>query len=96
MTATFANSEHTGVALIFSRDAARALLAMPKKDRVRLEERLEAIVAAPAGRHPNVEAMQGKPTGRFRVRQGDWRAVFRIDGTDVLVDRVGNRGEVYR
>jgi hypothetical protein len=40
--------------------------------------------------------VQGKPAGRFRVRQGDWRAVFRIDGTDVLVDRVGTRGEVYR
>jgi mRNA-degrading endonuclease RelE of RelBE toxin-antitoxin system len=95
LTTVFASSEHSCLALIFSRDAARALLAMPKKDRARLEERLEAIAAAPAG-HPNVEAMQGKPAGRCRVRQGDSRAVFRIDGTDVLVDRVGKRGEVYR
>ena len=57
-----------------------------------------------AGRRPEpldavageVEAMQGKHPGRFRIRQGDWRAVFRMDGGDVLVDRVGNRGEVYR
>ena len=89
-------SEHAGVALIFSRDAARSLLTMPKKDRARSEEGLEAIAAAPAGRPPNVEAMQGRPAGRFRVRQGDWRAVFRTDGVDVLVDRVGKRGEVYR
>ena len=84
------------MALIFSRDAVRALLAMPKRDAERLREKLEAIAAAPTERHPGVEAMQGKPPGRFRVRQGDWRAVFRIDGGEVLVDRVGNRGEVYR
>ena len=96
MTPLFAVGEHTVVALIFSRSAARTLLAMPKKDRSRLEEGLEAVAAAPAGRHPNVEAMQGKPAGRFRVRQVDWRAIFRIDGADVLVDRVGKREEVYR
>ena len=69
---------------------------MPKKDRARLERRLEAVAAAPAGRRLNAEAMQGKPAGRFRVRQGDWRTVFRTDGLDVLVDRVGKRGEIYR
>ncbi len=90
-------SEHvSGVALIFSRDASRSLLAMPKKDAERLRDKLEAIATAPTERHAGVEAMQGKPPGRFRIRQGDWRAVFRIDGGEVLVDRVGNRGEVYR
>ncbi len=84
------------MALIFSRDSVRALLAMPKKDAERLRERLDAIAAAPADRHPAVEVMQGKPVGRFRVRQGDWRAVFRIDGADVVVERIGNRKEVYR
>lgn len=92
-----ANGEHTiGIALTFSRDASRALLAMPEKDAERLWEKLEAIAAVPTRRHPGVEAMQGKHPGRFRIRQGDWRAVFRMDGGDVLVDRVGNRGEVYR
>ena len=84
------------MALVFSRDTTRSLLGMPKKDAERLRDRLEAIAAAPTGRHPAVEAMQGKPAGRFRVRQGDWRAVFRIDGADVLVERIGNRREVYR
>jgi mRNA-degrading endonuclease RelE of RelBE toxin-antitoxin system len=39
--------------------------------------------------------MQGAPAGRFRVRQGDWRAVFRIDADDVIVDVIGHRKEVY-
>jgi mRNA-degrading endonuclease RelE of RelBE toxin-antitoxin system len=83
------------VALIFSRDATKALRAMPARERGQLLDRLKAIAAAPAERHPGVIAMQGAPAGRFRVRQGDWRAVFRVDGADVLVIRIGHRSEVY-
>ena len=68
---------------------------MPARERGQMLERLEAIAAAPAGRHPGVTAMQGAPPGRFRVRQGDWRAVFRVEGGDVVVIRVGHRSEVY-
>jgi hypothetical protein len=39
--------------------------------------------------------MQGEPTGRLRVRQGDWRAVFRVVDGDVVVLAVGHRREVY-
>ena len=56
---------------------------------------LEAIAAGPADRHPGVAAMQGAPAGRFRVHQGDRRAVFRVEGGDILVLRVGHRTEVH-
>lgn len=84
------------MALILPRDAIKALAAMPKKERAQLRERLAAIAADPAGRHPSVEAMRGRPPGRFRVRQGEWRAVFSFDGNDVVVERIGNRRSVYR
>ena len=96
MTAVFALGERALVALILPRDAIKALAAMPKKERTQLRGKLVAIAAEPAGRHPGVEAMQGKPAGRFRVRQGDWRAIFSFDGADVVVERIGNRREVYR
>jgi mRNA-degrading endonuclease RelE of RelBE toxin-antitoxin system len=34
--------------------------------------------------------------GLFRVRQGDWRAVYAVEDGDVVVDRVAHRREVYR
>lgn len=68
---------------------------MPKADARRLRDRLEAIAAAPATQHPNVRPLVGYP-GSFRLRQGDWRAVFSIEGDDVVVDRVAHRREVYR
>ena len=83
------------MALLLSPASVRALLAMPKREREQLRARLDAIAAAPGEPHPGVIAMQGQPRGRYRVRQGDWRAIFRIDGEDVLVLRIGHRREVY-
>lgn len=81
--------------LLLSPSAIKALMSMPKREREQLKQRLDAIAAAPTENHPSVIAMQGKPSGRFRVRQGDWRAVFRVDGGDVVVDRIGHRREIY-
>jgi len=33
--------------------------------------------------------------GTFRIRTGDWRVVFRIDGDEVLVERIAHRRDVY-
>lgn len=92
---SFAISESAAVPLIFSPVATKALLAMPKRERDQLRARLVAITAAPADRHPSVTAMQGAPPGRLRVRQGDWRAVFRVIDGDVVVLDIGHRSEVY-
>jgi len=35
-------------------------------------------------------------TGAYRLRQGQWRAVFSIEDGDVILDRVAHRREVYR
>ena len=81
--------------LLLSPVAVKALLAMPRREREQLKARLDAIAAEPAGQPPSVTALQGEPRGRLRVRQGDYRAVFRIDGADVVVDRIAHRREVY-
>ncbi len=71
------------------------LAAMPGKEARRLLGRLERIAADPSARHPGVVALAGEP-GSFRVRQGNWRAVFSIEEGDVIVDRIAHRREVYR
>ena len=66
-----------------------------KADARRLLDRLERIADAPEKRHANVLPLVGEP-GAFRVRQGNWRAVFSIEQGDVIVDRVAHRREVYQ
>jgi mRNA-degrading endonuclease RelE of RelBE toxin-antitoxin system len=72
----------------------KQLEAMPQAERTRLLERLKMIAAAPKAHHPNVLPLVGR-SGVFRVRQEDWRALFRIEDTDVVVIRVAHRREVY-
>jgi mRNA interferase RelE/StbE len=39
--------------------------------------------------------MRGALAGHYRIRTGDWRILFRVAGSDVVVVRVGHRSEVY-
>ena len=68
---------------------------MPKAEARRLLERLEKAADEPDKLHPNVVPLVGE-TGVFRLRQGNWRAVFSIEEGDVIVDRIAHRREVYR
>lgn len=34
--------------------------------------------------------------GGYRLRVGDWRVIFDIEGNDIIVLRVGHRREIYR
>jgi mRNA interferase RelE/StbE len=68
---------------------------MPKADARRLRDRLDAIATAPDRQHPGVLPLVGM-SGSYRVRQGNWRAVFSIEDGDVIVDLVAHRREVYR
>jgi mRNA-degrading endonuclease RelE of RelBE toxin-antitoxin system len=83
------------VTLIMPSRVFKQLAALPKADARRLLERLEGIALAPEALHLGVTALVGE-TATYRVRHGDWRAVFRIADGDVIVDRVAHRREVYR
>jgi len=83
------------MALLIPPRVFQQLAAMPKAEARRLLDRLEKIAAAPEKLHPNVVPLVGEP-GVFRVRQGNWRAVFSIEEGEVTVDRVAHRREVYR
>jgi mRNA interferase RelE/StbE len=69
--------------------------AVPKADQAWIIEALEQVAQNPTVRTPFVTEMVGEP-GVWRLRKGDWRAIFVIEGTDVVVTRVGDRREIYR
>jgi ParE-like toxin of type II ParDE toxin-antitoxin system len=60
----------------------------------RLEGASGARCPRPPGRPPGRRAVNG---GGYRVRQGDWRAIYDISSSgNVEVIKVGHRWEVYR
>lgn len=83
--------------LIVSPAALKQLQALPRRDRDALLARVAAFAADPFAVHPWALPMQGAPN-RARLRHGDWRAVVLIvrENDTVILERAGNRKEVYR
>jgi len=82
--------------LLFSPAAARALARMPRKEGAALLAKLRQVADDPMGKHPWARRLTNQPG--FRLRQGDWRAVYRLDpeAGEMIVDRIARRDEVYR
>ena len=83
--------------LILEKKASKGLDRMSEKAAESLSERLRVIADNPHARHANVERMAGS-ANTFRLRQGDWRAVYRLDfeRKRMVVIRIDVRGSVYR
>ncbi len=83
--------------LVLEKDARKGLDRMPAKAAAALLDRLEAIAAAPFDKHSNVKPLVGEKDA-FRLRQGDWRAVYRIErkADEMRVVLIDVRGSVYR
>jgi len=78
-------------AVAYTRTAIKALKKMPGKDRNAIMAKMDNYAA---GGTEDVVALKGSDL--FRLRHGDWRAVFEQDGTVIAVLNVAKRGEVYR
>lgn len=80
---------------IFFRDSARKELAViPKPDLGRIMERIAGLADNP--RPAGCEKLSGQE--RYRVRQGNYRIVYSVQDTELVVwvVKVGHRREVYR
>lgn len=42
------------------------------------------------------EKLTNPEIGTYRFRTGDYRIIFDIEGTDIVILRVGHRKEIYR
>ncbi len=76
------------------KSAADELGRIPKKDLVRLIERLRSFANEP--RPQGCEKLSA--LDRYRIRQGDYRVVYAIDDREKTVDivKIGHRGDVYK
>ena len=80
------------LSVTYTRRALKDLKAVPNSDRQRLIGGLQDYVT---GTGRDVTPIKGAP-GCFRLRRGDWRALFEIKADVITVYRVGHRREVYR
>ena len=79
--------------------AEKALLKLGKKDRaimVRLDRALLSLSDNPTP--PNSKHLVGEVANLYRLRVGNYRIIYQVDGGKliVLVVHVGHRKDVYR
>jgi mRNA interferase RelE/StbE len=84
--------------LVIEKTALRRLNEMPPKSRETLRRQLDAIAADPFNRELNDGPFKTGGKNCFKVRQGEWRAIYEIDrrAQEVRVQVVDVRGRVYR
>lgn len=59
---------------------------MPTRKRI-----VSAINQLPSG---DVKALQGR--NGYRLRVGDFRIIFDIDGNILYIEKIANRGQIYK
>lgn len=81
--------------IVFSKDARHQLRRVRTNDAKRIIEKIDLIAINPFASNPNASALKG---GGFRLRIGDWRVLYEIDGTANLLQVVAvlPRGRAYR
>lgn len=80
--------------VIYSKHVLKAFHQMPAVDVRRIQSKLLQYAADPASMANNVKRLQG--LDYYRLRVGNWRAIFREDGLVVDVIKVARRDTVYQ
>ena len=79
--------------VLLTRRALNDLDALQKQDRVRIIKKLKEYSTAPLKYALKLE----KPKmGTYRLRVGDYRIIFDIDGENMVILRIGLRKSIYR
>lgn len=79
----------------FTKQALKALIALPANKRTLVKSKIEALAANPTEAQ-NVKKLVGRPG--YRLRIGDWRVIYTVDSGRlvVLVLDIGSRGGIYK
>ena len=75
------------------RAALKSLMRLPANIGDLIENKIEQLANDPDSLKNNVTRLVGTREARLRV--GDWRVIFRIDGDMLLVVKIAPRGGAY-
>ena len=76
-----------------TREAAEGLEDLPLVIHSRVLTLLERLAKWPAV--SGAKSLTGPLAGRYRLRTGDYRVQFRLEGQAVIVEKIGHRDRLY-
>jgi mRNA interferase RelE/StbE len=84
--------------VLISQMAKRQLEALPSKERRRMVKALLVLGEDPLRPRPgaDIKKLEGTNPPKYRLRLGDWRAVYLVESGEVRIIEVFRRGRGYR
>jgi mRNA interferase RelE/StbE len=75
----------------FSQQALDTLAELPGRHAAQITRKIERLQFGLAG---DVKALHNAEHG-FRLRMGDYRVLFDVLGDQIMIQKIGNRREIY-
>jgi mRNA interferase RelE/StbE len=75
----------------YAETALENLRSLPKRDAGQI---LRKVLRLEHGLHGNIKQLQNADAG-FLLRMGDYRVLFDVIGDRIVIQKVGNRKDVY-
>jgi mRNA-degrading endonuclease RelE of RelBE toxin-antitoxin system len=79
--------------VFLSAEARSQFDALPRRIQARTVNLFERLEAWP--NVSGVRALRGQLAGSYRLRTGDYRLQFRVQGERVIVEKIGHRDRFY-
>ena len=85
----------TSYRIVLHREAVREIRRLPGDVKSRIKDAVDGLAAAPVP--PGARRIRGR-VGAYRLRVGDYRVVYEVHATEIVVYvvGVGHRRDVYR
>jgi mRNA interferase RelE/StbE len=84
---------HIMVRVTLDAEAAEEFLDLPTRIKDRVSKLLARLEKRRAVR--GAKPLTGQLAGRFRMRTGDYRLLFRVAKDEIIVERIGHRDRIY-
>jgi mRNA interferase RelE/StbE len=75
----------------YATSALESLRSIPKRE---ADQILRKVLRLQYGLHGNIKRLQNADIA-FRLRMGDYRILFDVIGDRIVIQKVGNRKEIY-
>ena len=82
--------------LIVPQAVRSQLIRLPKNLRLRLLQRIKMLEDNPLPYGNTIKRLQGTTEPLYRLRVGDYRVIFHLEGTRVRVEQVVHRRDLDR
>ena len=80
--------------LVYTKRAVKDIRRLDHKVKERLKKVLEKFKEAPF--EESVKKLSHPELGTYRLRIGDYRVIFDVDGDNLIILRLGHRKDIYR